>query len=211
MGIFRRTSRSAPVDFTLGNAEELNREHPRSFFIPSHDERTSLKIGHEAKLLFDAVNPRPGSPTAERMWVKVLEVPDGRYVGELANVPQVITTIKAGSRVEFGPEHVIATPDDWPMLELKVIVSKRSHVEDIRPGVVYCEEPLSLSDSGWTAAIGYETDEEMDDSNNFLAQQVGYLTDRWPELRHPLETSGPGAEWHWDDATGAYVLFAQRT
>jgi uncharacterized protein YegJ (DUF2314 family) len=63
------------------------------------------------KLLFAVVDPEKGRPTAERMWVQVTEVAADRYVGSLANDPSVITTLTHGSRVEFRPQHVIATWD----------------------------------------------------------------------------------------------------
>ena len=43
------------------------------------------------------------------MWVEVLGVADGRYIGALTNAPRAITTISVGDRVDFGPEHVIGT------------------------------------------------------------------------------------------------------
>lgn len=195
-----------PVDFRLGNGEELNRQAPRSFFIPPRAEREGLQAGDVVKLLFEVVAPEmEGLPAAERMWVRVLERDEDGYVGALDNDPRVITTIEAGSRIRFHPEHVIMVLEDSPMLDLQVVVSRRSHEADARPQFVYREAPLSPSDSGWCALVGDESPEELDDPGSLLSQQLGFVLDRWPELRPVFEGGAPGSEWRWDEETGAYV------
>ena len=88
--------------YTLSNAEDLNRENPLSFDIPSRDKRGSLEQGDTVKLIFDSI---------ERMWVDVTEVTETGYVGLLANIPSGIKTIVWGGEVEFGPEHIIEVAD----------------------------------------------------------------------------------------------------
>ncbi len=142
------------------------------------------------------------------MWVEVLETAGGRYVGVLTNAPTSITTIELGGHVEFGPEHVISTLEDWSLLEKKIFVSRRSHEQDIRPGYVYREAPDNDRDSGWRALVGDESHEEVDDPDNVLLQVVGYLLDRWPELRPVLETDPRNGSWAWDPETDRYVPVA---
>lgn len=113
MGLFRRKPSAAA--YRLGDGEALNRQHPDTFHIPSRDERENLKPGDLAKLLFEVVDPAPGSITAERMWVQVTEVAADGYVGFLDNDPQVLTSMRPGSRIEFRAHHVIATWDDGPV------------------------------------------------------------------------------------------------
>jgi hypothetical protein len=103
-----------------------------------------------------------------------------------------------GDLVEFGPEHVISTLDDWPLLGKKVFVSRRSHEQDVRPGFVYREDPDDERDSGWRALVGDESAEEVDDPDNVLLQDVGFLLDRWPELRPVFETDPRHGAWAWD-------------
>jgi hypothetical protein len=108
------------------------------------------------KLLFEIVVPTEDMPSAERMWVQVIEAADGRYVGVLDNEPGALTSIGPGSRIEFGPEHVISLMDTWPMGELKAAVSRRSHMEDLRPRYACRDEPLRPQDSGWQILVGDE-------------------------------------------------------
>lgn len=193
------------VDYRLADAEEKHAASPRSFFIPARSERESLAPGALAKLMFELVDPGQDDPRAERMWVEVVRRVGDRYVGVLTNVPGVITTIEPGGLVEFGAEHVIGTLDDWPLLEKKVFVSRRSHDQDERPGFVYREAPDNDQDSGWRALVGDETPEEVDDPDNVLLQAVGFLLDRWPELRPVFETDPADGSWAWDEHGERYV------
>lgn len=193
------------VDYRLADGEVRNAAAPRNFFIPPRSERTALRPGDFAKLLFELVDPQLGDPGAERMWVEVLDVVDGQYVGALTNLPRAITTISVGDRVEFGAEQVIGTIEDWPLLEKKMFVSRRSHDHDVRPAYLYREDPDNERDSGWRAMVGDETDDEINDASNVLLQDLGYLLDRWPELRPVFKTDPRNGEWVWDPETSTYV------
>jgi hypothetical protein len=192
------------VGFRLANAEARHRQYPRSFFIPDRAERESLRPGDLVRLHFEIVSPRPGQPEAERMWVEVTGRDAAGYVGVLTNVPVVITTIGPGGTVRFGPEHVMSTIEDWPLLEKRVLVSRRSHDGDLRPCWVYREPPDNEADSGWRALVGDEPDEEVNDPANVLPQQVGFLLERWPELRPVFATDPDNGGWSWDERSGRY-------
>jgi len=193
------------VSCRVADGESRHREAPRSFFIPARVEREGLQPGDHAKLLFEVVDPGPGDPSAERMWVQVLGVDSGRYVGALTNTPRAITTIAVGDRVDFGPEHVIGIPGDWPLLAKKAYVSRRCHDQDIRPGYLYRDDPLNEEDSGWCVMVGDETDDEINNPDNVLLQALGFLLDRWPELKAVLETDGRTREWLWDTDSATYL------
>jgi len=197
------------IGYRLANAEDLQAASPRTFFIPLRTEREALSPGDVARLLFELLDPREGDPSAERMWVRVARVHEGRYHGVLTNTPGAITTIKVGDPVEFGPEHVLSTLEDWPLLERRIFVSRRSHEQDVRPGIVYREDPDSELDSGWRALVGDESAEEVDDPGSVLLQAVGYLLDRWPELRPVFTTDPTNGSWVWDSNLERYVPLQQ--
>ena len=194
-----------PAGYEIANAEDLNRENPRSFFIPSRGERESLQPGDYAKLLFEITERSAGLPSGERMWVGVTGRDEQGYLGELANDPAAITTVKWGDTVRFGPEHVIAMPGDWPLLDKKILVSRRSHDQDVRPRYVYREPPDNDTDSGWRALVGDETDEEVGDAGYILLQPVGFVLNRWPELRPVFETETERSRWYWDERNQRYA------
>ena len=197
------------TEFRLGDGELRNQQNPRTFFIPNRAEREAVAQGDLVKLLFEILDPTDDMPSAERMWVKVTAAKGGRYVGELDNEPSALTSIGPGSRIEFGPEHIISLMDDWPMGDLKVAVSRRSHADDLRPRYACRDEPLRPQDSGWQVLVGDETDDELNDASNVLLQPLGFVSDRWPELRPMFEAGEVGSEWVWDDATNAYVQLPQ--
>ncbi|WP_326527383.1 DUF2185 domain-containing protein [Dokdonella sp.] len=193
------------VDYRLVDGELRHAEAPRAFFIPTRSEREALQPGDYAKLLFELVTPGPDDPGAERMWVEVLGVTEDHYIGALTNTPRAITTISVGDRVDFGPEHVIGTLEDWALLEKMMFVSRRSHDEDQRPAYIYREDPDNDHDSGWRAMVGDETDDEINDPSNVLLQNLGYLIDRWPELRPVFKTDPRNGSWIWDAIQSKYV------
>lgn len=92
-------------NWSLLDAEERSREW-RTFQIPSRKSRESLVTGEMVKLVFV---PVVGPP--ERMWVLVKEVNGDAhgvwYRGVLRNQPVVPGLPTHGSRIAFGPEHVI--------------------------------------------------------------------------------------------------------
>jgi hypothetical protein len=103
----------------LANAEERHAEAPRSFFIPPREHRENLEVGRLVKLIFEFAPPRDLNGTlrtGERMWAIVSEVrPDGTYLGDLDNDPDLVTELKPGDPIKFGPEHVVAiqySPDE---------------------------------------------------------------------------------------------------
>jgi hypothetical protein len=99
----------------------------------------------------------------------------------------------------------MASFDDWPMLALNVIVSRRSQEQDSRPRYVYRQASMSPSDSGWSALVGDESPEELDNPDALLSEPVRFLLNRWPELRPVFETDAAESEWTWDDDGQRYV------
>jgi hypothetical protein len=196
------------VDYILGNGEELHQAHPRTFFIPPEDIRRSLQPGDRAKLLFQIASPRDGGPGGERMWVEVTRNDSEGYAGILLNQPTALTAIISGDSVRFGPEHVISVPDDRPLLAKKILVSRRSHELDLRPRWIYRETPDREADSGWRAMVGDETDDELSDPATILLQALGFVLDRWPELRPVFQTDPANGSWEWDDDSGTYIQIA---
>lgn len=93
------------MEFTLDNGEDLHRESPETFWIPSRVERENLLPSELVKLIFRIST---GTEThVERMWVIVKSRNAGGYVGTLDNDPYCTTELRCGHEVGFGPEHII--------------------------------------------------------------------------------------------------------
>lgn len=73
------------------------------FWVPPREIREALEAGDLAKCVFESDEYLPG----ERMWLKIeRRLPEGRYLGVLANAPLVLD-MRVGDRIEFGAENVI--------------------------------------------------------------------------------------------------------
>src|SRR5262245_3111573 len=96
--------------WTLLSAEDRANQHPKTFAIPPRSVREALTRGDAAKLLFDIEVRESGHVVdrgTERMWVVVSERGPYHFVGLLANTPAADhPTLKEGSPIIFGPEHV---------------------------------------------------------------------------------------------------------
>ncbi|MCU8430884.1 DUF2314 domain-containing protein, partial [Vibrio vulnificus] len=94
--------------YFLEDGELLNKEYPDTFWIPSSDARSSIKLGSIVKLIFNMLEPdSEEGASIERMWVEVKGLEKGLYVGTLDNDPYGNVLLKYGDDVVFGPEHII--------------------------------------------------------------------------------------------------------
>lgn len=93
----------------LVDVEEMNRQHPETFYIRSEDERTTLQVGDFAKVVL-GFERKPNGCTGERPWIWIHHVSSVggriRYTGTIANVLTELESLREGDRVVFGPEHV---------------------------------------------------------------------------------------------------------
>ena len=106
---------SGDVTYTLDNAEEVNKEFPDTFWIPSQEIRESLEVGQLVQLLFRITN---GSDfQVERMWVEIIKKSDEGYEGILDNDPYCTKKITSGLKVNFKSIHVIDVYEYEPLDE----------------------------------------------------------------------------------------------
>ena len=101
----------------LVDGEQINAEHPDTFWIPSESDRRSIKPGHLVKLIFAAADADDDDCDvgAERMWVSVTNIVDDTFTtftGTLANEPFELTNLKFGDQVIFQPRHIIAIQNE---------------------------------------------------------------------------------------------------
>lgn len=191
------------MGFELGDGEAMNAQHPRTFFIPSAGERTSLSPGDVVKLLFSPAGDG-GEVGGERMWVEVTEVTGGGYIGRLDNAPVVIEGIRAGDPVAFEARHVIAVWDETPhpLEGTTAFVTERLFGED-DPPVAWLEfDPEDAGKesshnrvrSGWMLFSNDEPDQlEADDVR---ACDTVWLLERWPELERVFAGHDGSAAWY---------------
>lgn len=107
------------MSYWLDSAVERNRRFP-TFEIPSEQERSSLRVGDHAKLLF-SFKRKKGGLQGEKMWVQITDVGANAYRGTLANKPATIKVLKPGDQIDFLPLHVAAIKRGEKAAEEKAI------------------------------------------------------------------------------------------
>lgn len=112
----------------LRSAEKSHAKYGEDFWIPSLEERQSLKRGQAARLIFDIEVDNEGEIEVwgERMWVIVKEKIGDTYIGILDNQPACSdfeddVYLCLGAEVPFLAEHIIDTDNppqehsDWQL------------------------------------------------------------------------------------------------
>jgi len=206
-------ARTEGGDWYLGDAEEQHRAHPRSFFIPSLEERSTLTPGRGVRLMFMRRAARPGEPRAERMWLEVEGVDDAGYTGVLKNQPVFIEELAPQNRVAFEPRHVMAIDDSrWePYLELRAFANVRLlENDDLELDFVHHEhDDTPLEDgtrcSGWELHAPDETQEEIDDPANIRMPNLAWLMERYPAFGELVFSGAVTGTWSYDVGSGRFM------
>lgn len=163
----------------LEDAQILANDFPYTFYKPSSEVVSRLKEGDEVKLIFEFESNDPEEPQAERMWVEIKEIKNGKFIGALDNAPAYIKDLNLGDTVEFEERHIVDTDLDDPIPSItekyikRCFVTNRILYKGEKIGYFYREEPDQEDDSGWRFMIGDETDEYMDDSENISYVSLG--------------------------------------
>ncbi len=189
----------------LDDAEARSAEAPRSFFIPERGRREALSPGEVVKLIFLFEPPASNGMTGERMWVEIKSATDGRYVAELLNQPAHISSLKPGDAVTFAPEHVAAIQTSEEELGYAVddyaAVGQQVRENDEFPQLVARvarDARQGGSDSGWRLAA-------VDDDGPPDWWDLGWITDKFPEVEALFRLDPDAGSWRWDAETRSYV------
>ena len=165
--------------WSIDDAQKLADEYPYTFYKPSPEVISQLKPGNQAKVIFRFESDDPTNPEAERMWVEITEVKNGKFYGCLDNIPVYIEDLKLNDPVEFEARHIIEIDLDDPVPSIVDKYAKRCFVtnnvlyEGQAVGFLYKEDPDYDDDSGWRFSTGTESEEYMDDSNNISYVSLG--------------------------------------
>jgi uncharacterized protein YegJ (DUF2314 family) len=91
--------------YTLDDVEEIARQHPETFDVPSVEMRQRLQPGDLIKVHFRGVDS-DGEEVVERMWVEISEVETSGYVGRLDNEPIRLVDVKCDETVKVLPINI---------------------------------------------------------------------------------------------------------
>lgn len=201
---------TVPTEWGLLDAESQHAAFPDTFPIPTEEERQALRTGDMVKLVFVLDPPPESGPNAERMWLEVRNASDdGSYDGWLTNQPVVVTALEPSALVAFEPRHVagiaLRTEEVSFDVNLRAVVSKRAIKLHGPPGWAGFDEPLDVTDSGWSVTAGDEPDEYFDAPPSEVTEvlTLGDLVQRYPALVEVFQT-GEG-EWVYRPEHRRYV------
>lgn len=188
----------------LEDVEAVHRAHPRSFSIPRRDQRYNLRPGQLVKLIFLLDAPVGNAPGAERMWVEVRDVVNGRYTGTLESQPIYIANIGLGDPVEFGPEHVAGIYHESPEHEFPfgktLLVSKAIVSGDAWPHRLIRQTPTDVNSSGW---LIYGAPLEADTREHVVVSSVEDILRQYMVLDSVLDET-VGTAWRWNEQLAEY-------
>ncbi len=163
--------------YKIINASKLAKDSPYTFYIPSKKRINNLTIGDFVKIIFKSTKYESD---IERMWVEIININNKDYVGKLVNNPKFID-IKLGNQVNFQAVDIINIENKDSNLEsnkkpdiLKTfcIVSKSVLISH-NVGYLYKEDTDDKNDSGWRILTGDETDDYLDNDENFEYHPIG--------------------------------------
>jgi hypothetical protein len=85
---------------------ELHRVAPETYGL-SDDEIAALVPGTTVKLTFSMKDG-----WSETMWVRIVAIEKGRFIGALGNQPAGIPRLNHGDKIKFTRDHIVRVWDD---------------------------------------------------------------------------------------------------
>lgn len=164
----------------LDDVREMNAAAPYTFYIPSEEVLRQLKVGDLVKLIFTNEHPSSDGYGGERMWVKITDVQGNQFEGVLDNEPYYLP-IEVGTELSFGIEHICQTeyeePDGekWDYYANTFVIVSADVLEREEFHFMLRDNPNGEEDSGWSFLSGYEDDDYLSDTENFLVVSIGVV------------------------------------
>lgn len=97
--------------YTLIDGVEQNRQNPKTFEIPTPNQKLNLKVGDYVKLGFQC-DPEANCPVAaERMWLEIINIDGDDFEGILKNDPYFLNqyaNLHCNNNVYFNSCHILA-------------------------------------------------------------------------------------------------------
>ena len=192
MGLFDLfTDKKKVIGFSLENVHVEHQKNPRHFLIPSQEEINQLKLGDQVRLIFVLDTVLENGCRAERMWVELTEIRDGKFKGRLINHPAYITSIQLGDELDFAREHIASLL--VPQLNLDIqkgaMITKDCFLRREINWAIH-DEPHHPQDSGWQFFTGYESQKDLDDPSKITIISFEDALEMEPLLETVLDKNG---------------------
>lgn len=199
--------------WNLEDVTEIAKGAPYTFYLPSKTVLDKLKVGSLVKLMFACDVENDKGWTAERMWVIVTDINEScSFTGTLDNDPYYIPDLKYQEKVTFQRKHIMQT--DIEEIETDIVEKylPRCYVTsevlyDLKPvGQLYREVPEDGEEnySGWNLFSGEESEDYLNNAENWNYVSLGAVLNRCDRFVALLELEDYENEYAWSSETGSY-------
>ena len=185
------------AEFHLENAIEQNKLFPRTFLVPSLDELKSLKAGTLVNIIFVFEKELKNGCNAERIWVEITDIQDGKFRGVLDNDPYFLKSIKRGDKITFETSNIASVYSKGSTIheELFAIITKKALENKQINWVVRSDDLNNEQDSGWQLFYGDESESYLDDAKNASVVSLKHVLTFEPLLEDVFRCSGNAFEY----------------
>ena len=199
--------------WSLEDVTAIGKGAPYTFYLPSSSVIKQLKEGNIVKLMFNCGVENEHGWTAERMWVIITEINNGCYKGTLDNDPKYIPDIKYQDLVEFQAKHIMQTDIEETEEDIvgkylpRCYVTSQVLKDGLPVGQLYREHPSEEEEnySGWTLFSGLETEEYLNNGENWNYVSLGAVLNKCDRFISVLDIEDYEHEFSWDSSISAYI------
>lgn len=186
--------------WSLVDSEKLAEKNKYTYYKPSRKITNQLKVGNLVKLNFQFESTNDEDPTGERMWVIITEVSQNIFKGTLDNNPFYLSELFYQDEIVFEHKHIIdhdleiSEPNLVNKYYDRCLVNNQILYDHEQVNFLYREEPIiedeekDYVDTGWRIMTGKETDEYIDNSDNFSFVSLGAVLSRDDSIINILES-----------------------
>ena len=186
--------------WSLIDSVKLSQENKYTYYKPSRKITDQLEIGNLVKLNFQYESTNDEDPLGERMWVIITDKSDGKFKGTLDNNPFYLSELYYQDVIEFEHKHIIdhdleiSEPNLVNKYYDRCFVNNQILYEGESPNYLYREESMEddeerdYVDTGWRIMTGKETDEYMENGDNFSFVSLGAVLSRDDSFIEILES-----------------------
>lgn len=185
------------TEYILDDAVWRNQKDARHFIVPTTEEIQSLRVGDSVRMTFLPKDDTFGLP-ADKMWVKITEIDEDYYLGELQNQPQYLRRTDYGETVKFKKENI---SEIFFRGEVKVdvhhyaIITKKALENKEVNCAAKTDEKVAEQDSGWQLFYGDESEEYLSDSHNIAIISLSDALAFEPQLDRVFNGEGEYFEY----------------
>lgn len=198
----------------LEDAAAIAKASKYTFYKPSDELISRIKVGHIVKLIF-RFEYEEQKYSGERMWVIVTKIHHGKFTGILDNDPYYIKDLKHKDVIEFEAKHIIQVhdleekePHFTEQFIHRCFATSKVLYENVKVKFFYRDESLGevrdgIYDTGWVFQAGDESDEYLENIDNLHHVSLGVLLNKDDSFVHLLD-SEVGSAFGWDETRQEY-------